>query len=146
MSSVWKVKLLFDGDCPLCLREVSFLRQKDAGRGIVAFVNIAELDYSPAEHGDISYAAAMGRIHALLPDGTILQDVAVFRRIYGELGMGWVYALTRWRPLEQIANFIYGLWANARLPLTGRPDLATIIAQRQTQCEAQGRCRTPIST
>jgi predicted DCC family thiol-disulfide oxidoreductase YuxK len=67
MSSDWKVKLLFDGDCPLCMREVSFLRQKDAGRGIVVFVNIAELDYSPAEHGDISYEAAMARFCKMLP-------------------------------------------------------------------------------
>ncbi len=24
----WKIKLLYDGDCPLCMREVRFLQKK----------------------------------------------------------------------------------------------------------------------
>ncbi|MFN9173467.1 MAG: DCC1-like thiol-disulfide oxidoreductase family protein [Synechocystis sp.] len=31
----WQIKLLYDGDCPLCLREVNFLQRKDRGRGLV---------------------------------------------------------------------------------------------------------------
>lgn len=140
-STPWKIKLLYDGDCPLCLREVNFLRNQDAGRGMVAFVNIADLDYSPADNGGISYEAAMGRIHALLPDGSVLQDVAVFRRVYEELGLGWVYAITNWKPVEVIANVLYHLWATLRLPLTGRPDLKTLTAQRQEKRDEQDRCR-----
>jgi predicted DCC family thiol-disulfide oxidoreductase YuxK len=145
-SITWKIKLLYDGDCPLCLREVNFLRKRDAGRGIVAFVNIADLNYSPAENGGISYEAAMGRIHALLPDGRILQDVAVFRRVYEELGLGWVYAITKWQPMETIANLVYKLWAALRLPLTGRPNLDILKAQRSEKLSEQSRCRltTPI--
>ncbi|MGH2414824.1 MAG: DCC1-like thiol-disulfide oxidoreductase family protein, partial [Microcystaceae cyanobacterium] len=37
-----KIKLLYDGKCPLCLREVNFLKKRDAGRGLIAFVDIAE--------------------------------------------------------------------------------------------------------
>ncbi|BAY20211.1 hypothetical protein NIES21_60810 (plasmid) [Anabaenopsis circularis NIES-21] len=43
----WKIKLLYDGQCPLCLREVNFLKNRDAGRGLVAFVDIAADDYNP---------------------------------------------------------------------------------------------------
>ncbi len=41
----WKIQLLYDGQCPLCLREVNFLLKRDAGRGIVNFVDIASLNY-----------------------------------------------------------------------------------------------------
>jgi predicted DCC family thiol-disulfide oxidoreductase YuxK len=41
-SPSWKIKLLYDGECPLCVREVNFLTKRDAGRGLVAFVDIAE--------------------------------------------------------------------------------------------------------
>ena len=37
----------------------------------------------------------MGRIHAILPDGTTVKNVEVFRRTYEILGMGWVYAVTK---------------------------------------------------
>ena len=29
----WKIELLYDGECPLCVREVNFLTKKDRGRG-----------------------------------------------------------------------------------------------------------------
>jgi predicted DCC family thiol-disulfide oxidoreductase YuxK len=139
----WKIKLLYDGLCPLCLREVNFLQKRDAGRGIVAFVDIADLDYTPADHGGVEFADAMGRIHAVLPDGAILRDVAVFRQVYEALGMGWIYAPTRWPVVGAIANQLYTLWAKLRLVLTGRPTLKRIIADRQQKLDAkaQQRCR-----
>ncbi|MCU0566252.1 MAG: DUF393 domain-containing protein [Oculatellaceae cyanobacterium Prado106] len=150
-SPSWKIKLLYDGQCPLCLREVNFLRKRDNGRGLVSFVDITTDDYQAEDHGGVSFEAAMGRIHAVLPDGTVIQNVAVFRQVYEVLGMGWVYAMTKLGWVEAIANFLYGLWANARLALTGRPSLSVLVRQRQqrlnqsastgeTQCETQ--CET----
>jgi predicted DCC family thiol-disulfide oxidoreductase YuxK len=136
----WKVELLYDGKCPLCLREVNFLRQKDAGRGIISFVDIADDNYLPEEHSNIDFATAMGRIHAVLPDGTTIKNVAVFRRVYEELGMGWVYAITRLPLVSSISDRLYGIWADWRLTLTGRPNLATIIEQRQLECDSS-RCQ-----
>ena len=130
-SSPWRIKLLYDGDCPLCLREVKFLRQRDAGRGLVAFVDIAAPDYDPAAHGGVDYATAMGRIHAVRADGTVVKNVEVFRQIYDVLGLGWIYAPTRWPILGPLVDWIYGVWAEWRLQLTGRPSLATLVAMRQ---------------
>ncbi|MBE9098427.1 thiol-disulfide oxidoreductase DCC family protein [Vacuolonema iberomarrocanum] len=139
----WKIKLLYDGECPLCLHEVNFLQKKDAGRGLVAFVDIARDDYDPAENGGVDFESAMGRIHAVYPDGQVIQNVEVFRQVYAILGMGWLYAPTRWPIVRSLVDWIYGLWARWRLRLTGRPDLATVVAQRQERlaCEETGRCR-----
>jgi predicted DCC family thiol-disulfide oxidoreductase YuxK len=76
----WQIKLLYDGECPLCVREVNFLQKRDAGRGLVAFVDIADPAYSPEANGGIDFATAMGRIHAVLADGTVIKNVEVFRR------------------------------------------------------------------
>lgn len=143
LNQPWEIKLLYDGECPLCLREVNFLQKKDAGRGKVAFVDIAADDYNPEENAGIDFETAMGRIHGILPDGTVIKNVEVFRRVYEALGMGWVYAITKLPILGAIANFIYGIWADLRLKLTGRPNLATVIKQRQERlgCDDEGRCR-----
>lgn len=139
----WKIKLLYDGECPLCLREVNFLRKRDAGRGLVAFVDIADDDYTPEAHGGIDFETAMGRIHAVLPDGTAIKNVAVFRSVYETLGIGWIYAVTKLPVIGSIVDMLYGIWADRRLSLTGRPDLATIVAARQERikCKPQQRCR-----
>lgn len=126
----WQIKLLYDGDCPLCVREVNFLHQKDAGRGKVAFVNIADDNYSPEENANIDYETAMNRIHAILPDGKILTNIEVFRQVYEILGMGWVYSFTKLPLLGTLADKIYEIWAYWRLKMTGRPDLITLVNER----------------
>jgi predicted DCC family thiol-disulfide oxidoreductase YuxK len=119
--------LLYDGGCPLCLREVRFLSSRDqrlhprAPR--IAFVDIDAPDYDPAAHGCITYRQAMGRIHGVQADGTVLRDVAVFRQAYRLVGLGWLYAPTGWPLLRPVVDAAYGLWARWRLAITGRPDL-----------------------
>jgi len=133
----WKIKLLYDGECPLCVREVNFLTRKDGGRGLVAFVDIAADDYVPAAHGRVTFEAAMGRIHGILPDGTIIRNVEVFRRVYQILGMGWIYAPTQWPLIAPVADALYGIWAAWRLPLTGRPSLQRILDGRRQRLNGE---------
>ncbi|ABW28220.1 thiol-disulfide oxidoreductase DCC family protein [Acaryochloris marina] len=145
LNPSWQIKLLYDSACPLCLREVNFLQNRDAGQGLVAFVDIADLNYAPEENGNIDFETAMGTIHALLPDGTVMVGVPVFRKVYEVLGMGWVYAITKLPIIGPIADFIYDIWANWRLKLTGRADLATILAERQRQIDCStDRCKIPV--
>lgn len=144
-SPSWQIELLYDGECPLCVREVNFLKQRDADRGLVAFVDIADPAYRPQDHGGVDFETAMGRIHAVLPDGSVIKNVEVFRRVYEILGMGWIYAITRLPIVGALADALYGIWAEWRLRLTGRPDLATIVAKRQQRiaCDQPERCRLP---
>ena len=57
--------MLFDGDCPLCMREVEMLQRRDAGAGRICFVDVAAPDYDPARNAGISFEQAMERIHAV---------------------------------------------------------------------------------
>jgi predicted DCC family thiol-disulfide oxidoreductase YuxK len=127
----WAINLLYDGDCPLCVREVNFLRQKDRGRGLVKFTDIADNAYDPAENGGIDFETAMGRIHAVRADGTVVKNIEVFRQVYDVLGIGWIYAPTQWPIIGALVDWLYSLWADWRLALTGRPSLQTIVAERQ---------------
>ena len=136
----WKIKLLYDGECPLCVKEVNFLKKKDNGRNLVKFVDIADINYNPQENEGIDFETAMGRIHAIVADGKIIKNVEVFRRIYDVLGIGWVYSITKIPIFGAIADFIYNIWADLRLKLTGRPDLETIMKLRQ-ECNQEGRCK-----
>ncbi|MFN6337921.1 MAG: thiol-disulfide oxidoreductase DCC family protein [Cyanobacteriota bacterium] len=137
--------LLYDGACPLCRREVTFLKRRDQARHAdqcrLAFVDIDSPDYNPAAHQGVSYGEAMGRIHGINADGTVLRDLAVFRRAYSLIGLGWLYAPTGWPGLGPLAAAAYSLWAQLRLVLTGRPSLAQLIAAREGVCPRDGECR-----
>lgn len=73
----------------------------------------------------------MGKIHAILSDGTIVVGVEVFRRLYEAVGLGWVYAATRNPAIAAAANAAYDVWARFRLQLTGRPALGQVLLDRE---------------
>jgi predicted DCC family thiol-disulfide oxidoreductase YuxK len=134
-AKTWKIKLLYDGACPLCVREVNFLKSKDGDRGLINFVDIAADDYDSADNAGIDFETAMGRIHAVLPDGEIVQNVEVFRQTYDILGIGWIYAITKIPVVGRLADALYGVWADYRLLLTGRANLKTVVAERQKRLQ-----------
>lgn len=134
MTPVPLLRILYDGACPLCLREVRLLRSHDQrrhpGAPRLAFVDIDDPDYDPAAHAGVDYRAAMGRIHAITAGGEVLRDVAVFRHAYALVGLGWLYSPSRWPGVGQLVDIVYGLWARWRLRLTGRPDLDALCRDR----------------
>lgn len=125
-----ELTLLFDGACPLCLREVTTLRRRDGDQGRLAFVDVDNPAYDPARYGGITYPEAMGRMHAIRADGQVIRDVEVFRAAYALVGLGWLYAPTRWPLLRPLVDALYGLWARWRLAITGRPALETLCRDR----------------
>jgi len=125
------VEVFFDGDCPLCIREVNLLRRLDR-RGRVQFTDIAAPDFvaavTPEEHADF-----MARIRGRLPDGTMIEGVEVFRRLYAAVGFGALVALTRLPGVSQMLDLGYRVFARNRLRLTGR-------------CAPDGACAVPATT
>ncbi|KAL4036282.1 hypothetical protein IC575_005010 [Cucumis melo] len=144
-SQSWKIKMLYDGDCPLCMREVNMLRERNKQYGTITFVDISSDDYTPEENQGLDYKTVMGRIHAILADGTVVRDVEAFRRLYEQVGLGWVYAITKYEPVGRLADAAYGLWARYRLQLTGRPPLEDILAARKKNqdeiCNDSNACK-----
>lgn len=122
MSETWQLRVLYDGECPLCAREIRFLERRDRGRGKIQFEDIAAPDFDPAKY-DRELSELMARIHAVLPDGSLVEGVEVFRRAYGAIGWGWLWAPTRWPGLRWLADLAYRVFARNRIRWTGREPL-----------------------
>ena len=111
--------ILFDGDCPLCRREIAMLERMDGGRGRLACEDIAAPGFDPSRYGR-TRQELMARIHGVLPDGTLVEGMEVFRRSYRAAGAGWVLAWTALPGLRVLADAGYRWFARNRLRLTGR--------------------------
>ena len=68
-----EVEVFFDGDCPLCRREIAFVRRLDR-RSRVRFTDIAATSFASAVFGR-THDDLMARIHARLPDGSLVEGV-----------------------------------------------------------------------
>ncbi len=131
MSAPWEFKLLYDGECPLCMREVAMLRRLDRGRGRLALEDIAGRGFDATRYG-LDQRTVMARIHGVLPDGQVVEGMEVFRRAYRAVGLGWLLAPSAWPGLRRLFDAAYRLFARNRLRWTGRSDA----------CEG-GRCEAP---
>lgn len=119
MKPSWQIRVLYDGECPLCTREIRFLERCDRGRGRVDFEDIAAPAFDPTVYG-LDTDALMARIHGVLPDGSVVEGLEVFRRVYAGVGLGWLVAPTRWPILRSVTELAYRVFASNRLRWTGR--------------------------
>ena len=117
-----KFIFLFDGGCPLCLRETKFLKKKDVSNKI-NFVDIDSDNYNPVLYQDISYAQAMSNLHGILENGDIIKGLDVLSYSYKLVGLGWVYYPLKIDFLAPVMRLFYQLWARYRLKITSRSNI-----------------------
>lgn len=112
------IEVFYDGGCPLCRREMDLLKRWDRRRQI-RFSDINDQTFSPQIVGK-THEELMARLHGRLPDGTWLEGVEVFRRLYATVGFGPIVWLTRFPVLSPLLDIGYAIFARHRLRLTSR--------------------------
>ena len=127
-----KLTFLYDGDCPLCLRETKFLKRKDTKK-VINFVDIS-VNYIPENFKNISYKQAMANLHGILGNGEIIFGVDVLAYSYELVGLGWIYFPTKIPIISNFIRFLYKYWAKYRLKITGRDNLEKIC---ESKCKIQ---------
>lgn len=115
----WEVEVFFDGDCPLCAREIRMLMRLDEPARRIRFTDISAPDFDAGNVG-LSVEALMDRIHGRLPNGELVEGVEVFRRLYEAVGFRRLVKLTRLPGVSHLLDVCYTLFAKNRLRLTGR--------------------------
>ena len=100
------------------MREIRMLRRLD-GRGRIQFTDIAAPDFDAIALGK-DQKTFMDTIQGRLPDGTWIEGVEVFRRLYAAVGFGALVGITRLPGISTLADLAYASFAKNRLRLTGR--------------------------
>ena len=118
-----EIEVFYDGGCPVCLREVRVLRRLDK-RGRIHFTDIDAPGFQAPEDSP-GFDGLMARIHARTTDGTWIQGVEVFRRLYAAIGFGPLVAVSRWPGITQLLDWGYAIFARNRTRWFGRCTMNT---------------------
>ncbi|MCF7818335.1 MAG: DUF393 domain-containing protein [Kiritimatiellales bacterium] len=110
------IRILYDGNCPICCRKVRYLQKRDRA-GALRFSDIRDMDFQPSTIG-IPMEELEKQIHAVLPDGSVISRMEVIRAAYREIGLGWLAAPTAWPLLRPLFDCLYGLVAKYRLSIS----------------------------
>lgn len=136
-----ELNVIYDSKCNVCKLEIDFLRQRDirlnakqqqqptttdaAGPSSpvgckLRFTDLesGHYDESDPANGGITYAVGMSSMHAVTCSGQILKGIPVFEKAYQQVQLGWLFRITHWPVLQQLANIFYDIFAKYRTLLT----------------------------
>lgn len=104
-----KTKVLYDGACPLCRREIGFYRERRGADGI------DWIDVSACGPGNVTATVsredALRRFHVITPSGEIVQGGGAFAALWSALpGFRIVGRMARVPPLAWVLDRTYDLF------------------------------------
>jgi predicted DCC family thiol-disulfide oxidoreductase YuxK len=108
-----EIKLLYDGQCSLCRREIEWLKRRDA-RGLIVPEDISDPAFDPTRYG-LTTEQVRAVLHVVLPDGRVLRAMDAVRAAYAAAGLGWLIAPTGWPGIRLLADVLYRFFARHRL-------------------------------
>lgn len=112
MSEPTTFEVFYDEQCPLCRREINFIRKRDK-KGELKLTDISDPGFDPRSTQK-SLDELMREIHGRHSDGTLVTGVEVFRQVYQRIGFGAFVVPTRWKGVRWMMDRMYNLFASLR--------------------------------
>lgn len=104
--------VFYDGQCPLCVKEMRHLKRKDQNRKL-RLVDIQHPSFSQ-QYPQINKPEAMQRIHGMFANGHVISGLDVTYQCWAAVGKGWLIAPLRWPVINWFADKAYEAFARNR--------------------------------
>lgn len=103
-----RAQLYYDGRCPVCAREMDFLRRfKNAGLALVDIHQLTQLN-------DAERAQMLRNLHLQMPDGSWRLGVEANVTAWSFTPIGFLWKPLRWKMWVGAIDKIYQRWADRR--------------------------------
>lgn len=120
-----QTRILYNDRCPICRAEIAHYRTRAGAAG--APLQFEDLNSANLGVWRLTPDQAKRRMHAALPDGTIVSGIPAFAAIWAALpGMGWLARLVMAPGIRPMADLAYNRLA------------APWLYRRQLRREARG--------
>lgn len=115
-----QVTVWFDGECPLCVREIALMRRLDSRRRI-DFVEIQAADACPVDRAEL-----MARFHAREQGGELVSGAAAFAAMWRAIpALRPLGLAARFQPVLAILEWLYVRFLSVRPWLQRRLSMPT---------------------
>jgi predicted DCC family thiol-disulfide oxidoreductase YuxK len=84
-----KLKVIYDGECPLCIRTVKFLKRMD-WLGYLEYQDLMNWDKLKEAYPPLDLEKCFEQMHVISPRGEIASGFFGFRKICARLVPGWL--------------------------------------------------------
>jgi predicted DCC family thiol-disulfide oxidoreductase YuxK len=112
------ITVFFDGQCPLCSREIGFY-QKQEGAGSIIWVDLSKVNQNDLPSG-LTHQSALSRFHVITTNGELVSGGEAFSNLWLSLPkFNWVGQLFQISLLASVLEAIYKIFLPCR-PLLQR--------------------------
>ena len=112
------VELFYDGQCPICMKEINWLRKNDKWNRLV-LVDIQQDNFENT-YPEFDFSLLDQKIHARMSDGSVVTGVDATLASWEAINKGFWIAPLRWPVIRFLADQAYLLFANNRHSLARR--------------------------
>jgi predicted DCC family thiol-disulfide oxidoreductase YuxK len=112
--------IYYDGECPLCLAEIHFLKSRNS-LGLLEFVDVAALQYDETAH-QLSCKLALANMQGRLADGTQLEGIPVFAEAYQRARLptlAWVFSRSWLKPILNASYYVFAKYRHGISKIIG---------------------------
>ncbi|KAJ8046508.1 hypothetical protein HOLleu_05196 [Holothuria leucospilota] len=115
-----RTKVLYDGDCPLCQKEMAVVKYLHKNKNKLDLIDISKPEFKPSDYGHFTHKELMDIFHVIGTDQKVYKGVEAVHKMYSDIGYGWSTTYLLWPGLRGISNKVYMWFAKNRLRWTGR--------------------------
>lgn len=131
-SNQWPLTLYFDGECPLCAREIRIL-SRHAVADRLLFVDISDADFDPSALG-FSLEHMQSSLHARFADGRWIKGLDATLWSWRAAGLGVWAAPLAWPAIRPLLTVGYRLFCRLRPHLAWLPHPDGSARCRNNRC------------
>ena len=114
-----RFRMLYDGACPLCSREVLGLQRCRPDAIDAVDITAADFDAGALNWGvEVDYARLQAALYGIRPDGSVTVGMATLREGYRRAGLGWLVGWTGWWPARPVFDAGYRQLARNRMRIS----------------------------
>ena len=131
MQPLWPLTLYYDGDCPLCAREIDWLRRRaDSAKLQLADIRASDFDSKALGY---SMAQLQNLLHARFADGQWVTGLDATYWSWTAAGHIWLARPLAWRSLRPALDGLYQLFCRLRPGLAAPPKRRPTLPRRWMQ-------------
>lgn len=137
----WPLTLYFDGDCPLCAREIKILRRRAIATRLL-LVDISRADFDAKALG-FTHETMQSSLHAHFADGRWITGLDATLWSWRAAGLGFWAAPLASQALRPLLEIGYRLFCRLRPHLAWLPHPDGNRRCRDNHCSVQSPALTP---
>lgn len=140
VTPTWPLTLYYDGECPLCLREILMFERRNQAQRLI-LIDLTDVENPVPEK--LVRNDMLNLLHARFDDGRFVTGIDATYWSYSAVGLGWLVKPLTWAWARPFWLWSYRQFCKARPMLARRIPMPAQAACNSGRCAIRNSAANP---